>query len=141
MTGFDTLRTITDNMRAVLEAEGLHVARDRYDGGAEVPSSLFPYCILLYEGESFEYTHGQRPGYSEAHFTVEVSLWNRDLAAMVEDEERWVHRVRGALTVAALNTGAIASTVPVSRVETRSVKVERKGHVSRLACQVAVRYR
>ncbi len=80
-------------------------------------------------------------GYAEAAFTISVSLRNRDLKTMTKDEQMWAHRIREALTVNALNTGRLASLQSVSRVQTRSVKVERKGHISRLYYSLVVRYR
>jgi len=138
---FDTIGAITENIRALLEREGLHIARENYGDEKNAPSSLFPYAVLSYEGETFEYTHGQRPGYSEAGFSIKVALRNRDMRAITEDEQRWAHRIREALTVNALNTGRIGAFAPVSRVRTVSVKVERRGHVSLLGYDLAVRYR
>ncbi len=141
MNRFETLNAITENLRALLAKEGLHMARENFGDDKNAPSSSYPYAVLMYDGEDFEYTHGQRPGYGEAAFTVRVGLRNSGLQAMTGDEQRWTHRIREAVTVNALNTGLLAAAAPVSRVDTRSVKVERKGHVSRLDYSIVIRYR
>ncbi len=138
---FQTINAITENLRSLLEKEGLHMVRENFGDDRNAPSSSYPYGVLLYEGEDFEYTHGQRPGYAEAAFRVRLGLRNSDLPAMTVDEQRWAHRIREAVTVNALNTGSLATVAPVSRVDVRSVKVERKGHVSRLDCSIVIRYR
>jgi len=137
----DTLRAITDNLTLILKAEGLHLPREEYADDKNVPSSLFPYGIISYEGETFEYTHGQRAGYSDATFTVKVALRSRDHMAKTNDEQIWVHRIREALTVKALNAGKIQALSPVSRVVTEAVKVEQQGYVSRLIYSLRIRYR
>ncbi len=141
MNNTDTLKAITDNLYSVLAKEHLNLPAENYEDEKNVPSSLFPYGVIIYEGESFEYTHGQRPGYSDVDFTVKVVLRGRDHRAMTDDEQRWVHRIREVLTVNAVNSGVLAGTSPVSRVTTRGVKVEKSGYVSRLIYTLSIRYR
>ncbi len=62
VNSIDTIGAITENLGALLEKEGLHMARENYGDEKNAPSSLFPYGVLSYDGEDFEYTHGQRPG-------------------------------------------------------------------------------
>ncbi|MFQ5428042.1 MAG: hypothetical protein ACE5EZ_03580 [Thermodesulfobacteriota bacterium] len=141
MNNTETLRAITKNLNSILEAEGLHLPRENYEKEKNVPSSIFPYGVISYEGETFEYTHGERPGYSDVDFSVKVVLRNKDMRAMTDDEQRWAHRIREALTVDAINTGLISGASPVSRVATRAVRVEKAGHVSRLNYSLSIRYR
>ena len=141
MNNTDTLRAITENLNTILATSGLHLAIENYEDEKNVPSSIFPYGVISYEGETFEYTHGQRPGYSDVDFRVKVVLRNKDLRAMTDDEQRWAQRIREALTVNAINSGLIAGASPVSRVVTRAVKVEKKGDVSRLIYSLSIRYR
>ncbi|MFQ5353427.1 MAG: hypothetical protein ACE5DW_00715 [Thermodesulfobacteriota bacterium] len=141
MNNTETLRAITENLNTILETEGLHLVRENYENAKNVPSSIFPYGVISYDGETFEYTHGQRPGYSDVDFSVKVVLRNKDLRAMTDDEQRWAHRIRKVLTVNAINSGLISATSPVSRVITRSVTVEKAGYVSRLIYSLSIRYR
>lgn len=141
MNNLETIRFITENLNALLTAEGLHLAQENLEDEKNVPSSLFPYGIVSYEGETFEFTHGQRPGYSDADFKVTVVLKNRDLKGITDDEQSWAHKIRGALTVKAMNSGRLSVTAPVSRVNTRAVTVDKKGYVSRLTYSLAIRYR
>jgi len=138
---FETINAITENLRGLLEKEGLYVERDNFGEDKNAPAGLFPSAQLYYEGEDFEYTHGQRAGYAEATFRVRLLLRKRDVQEMIAEEQRWTHRIRDAISVNALNMGAVAASTPVSRVETRSVKVERKGQVSRLDYVLVIRYR
>lgn len=141
MNSTETLNAITENLNSILKTEGMHLARENYENEKNVPSSIFPYGVVSYEGETFEYTHGQRPGYSDVDFLVRVVLRNKDTRAMTDDEQRWAHRIREALTVNTINSGRISVTSPVSRVTTRSVKVEKAGHISRLIYSLSIRYR
>jgi len=141
VNNLDTIRSITENLNSVLSAEGLHLVEENLDEKSNVASSLFPYGVVFYEGETFEFTHGQRPGYSDADFTVRVVLKNRDLKGITDDEQSWAHKIRGALTVKAMNSGRLTGPSPVSRVSTRSVTVEKKGYVSRVSYSLTIRYR
>jgi len=141
VNNLETIRSITENINALLTAEGLNLAKESSTDNKSVPASLFPYGIVSYEGETFEFTHGQRPGYSDADFTVTVALKNSDLKGITDDEQSWVHKIRGALTVKAMNSGRLVASMPVSRVSAKSVTVDRKGYVSRLVYSLTIRYR
>ncbi|GMR05163.1 MAG: hypothetical protein BMS9Abin23_1106 [Thermodesulfobacteriota bacterium] len=141
MGNSDTVRAITDNIKAVLKSLGIHLSPDIYRDDKNVPASLMPYGHIFYEGEDFEYTNGQRPGYAECSFTIKVLLKERDPSAMVREQQRWVHDIRGALTVNALNAGTLAVTGYVTRVTTRGVDVENSMYLSRLVYSLSVRYR
>jgi len=141
VNSLETIRSITENLNSVLTAEGLHLARENFEDVKNIPSSLFPYGVVSYEGETFEFTHGQRPGYSDADFTVTVALKNRDLKGITDEEQKWAHKLREALTIKAMNSGRLSSALPVSRVSTREVKVDKRGYVSRLTYSLSIRYR
>ncbi len=141
MSNIDTIRAVTDNLQSGLQNEGIRFSRKTYDDEKNVPASLIPFGEVIYQGEAFEYTHGQRPGYIEARFTLKVILKERDPVDMLREEQRWVHKIREALTVDVLNTGALSSSKPVSRVTTTGVDVINREHISVLAYRVSVRYR
>ena len=141
MGNFETVRAITDNIRDVLKAEGMHFPRTNQEDEKNIPASLIPLGAVSYTGEAFEYTHGQRPGYMEAGFAVKVLLNERDPVVMTRQQQTWIHRIREALTVDALNTGYLASNKLVSRVTTDSVDVEDKAGKAVLTCRLRVRYR
>ncbi len=60
---------------------------------------------------------------------------------MIRSQQEWVHKVRSALSVIALNTGRLEDSKLVSRVDTQSVNVENNGSTSVLNFKVAIRYR
>jgi len=137
----DTVKAITDNIRSVLKVTGIHFSPTIYEDEKNVPASLIPYGRILYKGETFEYTHGQKAGYAEADFTIRVLLKDRDHAAMLSAQQMWVHRIRESLTVGSMNTGALAGSRYVTRVTARGVSVENGVYLSSLVYTVAVRYR
>jgi hypothetical protein len=141
MTNIDTVSAITDNMQSGLQKEGVRFSRKTYDDEKNVPASLIPFGEVFYLGEAFEYTHGQRPGYVEARFVLKVVLKERDPVDMMREEQGWVHRIRGAITVDALNTGALLSSKLVSRVTFTGVEVMNRDYISVLVYRVSVRYR
>jgi len=141
LNNLETIRSITANINALLTAEGLNLAKENSTDNKSVPASLFPYGIVSYDGETFEFTHGQRPGYSDAEFTITVVLKNRGMKGITDDEQSWVHKIRDALTVKTINTGRLGASMPVSRVRTKSVKVDRTGYVSKLVYGLTIRYR
>ncbi len=141
MTNIDIVRAITDNMQSGLQKEGVRFSRKTYEDEKNVPASLIPFGEVFYQGETFEYTHGQRPGYVEARFVLKVVLKERDPVDMMREEQGWVHRIRGILTVDALNTGALLSGKLVSRVTFTGVEVMNRDYISVLVYRVSLRYR
>ena len=141
MANVDTVGSITDNLQGTLQGEGIRFSRKTFDDEKAIPASLIPFGQVFYRGEDFEYSHGQRPGYVEVSFEVRVVLKERDHASMVRRQQVWTHGVREALTVDAMNTGDLATTKLVSRVETSEVDIENRSSLSILSFKVQVRYR
>lgn len=141
MSNFDTVLAITDNLRTLLEGLGICFSEKTYDDEKSIPASLLPLGEIIYAGESFEYAHGQRPGYAEAEFTLKVTLSGRSQTGAVRSAQSWVHGIRDALTVDALNTGTIAAVRSVSRVETKGVDVKGGESLTKVHYRIAVRYR
>lgn len=141
MANVDTVKSITDNLQTVLQAQGIKFARKAYDDIKAVPASLLPLGDIFYEGEDFEYTHGQRQGYAELRFVLRVVLRERDHQSLMREKQEWVHRIRGALTVDALNIGDLLSTKSVSRVTASGVEISDSQNTSSLDYTISVRYR
>jgi len=144
MSNFDTVAAITDNIQGVLEALGIKFSQKAIEDTKDVPASLLPYGEIFYTGESFEETSGERAGYVEAAFTLVVILRERFARDLIRAEQDWVHRIRGALGVDALNIGDLASSKLVSRVRSGSVGMDKgsgKSGLGILSYQVKVRYR
>jgi len=141
MSNLDTVLAITDNLRTALEGLGICFSEKTYDDEKSIPASLLPLGEIIYTGESFEYAHGQRPGYAEAEFTLKVTLSGRSQTGAVRSAQSWVHGIRDALTVDALNTGSIAAVRSVSRAETKGVDVKGGDSLTKVHYRIAVRYR
>ncbi len=141
MSNTDTVLAITDNIQSALNRQGIVFERKAVDDESGIAASGIPLGQVFYIGEAFEHPHGQRPGYIEAEFLVKVVLGHDDDAGLMRSQQRWAHRIRGALTVDALNTGRLSETKYVSRVSAREVRVENDARGSRVLCGVSVRYR
>lgn len=138
---FATIKSITDNVRSVLQAQGIKFSRSTFEDEKNIPASLLPLGGIYYRGEDFQYTHGQRPGYAEADFLVKVVLQDRDSAGLIRSTQKWMHSVRDALTVNAINIGDLAVSKPASLVTVERVDVENKGDMAVLGFKVKIRYR
>lgn len=141
MSNTDTAQAITENIQSALNMQGIVFALKAVDDESGIPASRRPLGQVFYLGEAFEYAHGQRPGYIDAEFLVKVVLGRDDDAGLIRGQQKWAHRIRGALTVDALNTGKLSETKYVSRVNVREARVENEAQGSRLVCGISVRYR
>jgi len=141
MSNFDTVTSITDNIQSILKREGIHFLKRTYEDGGAIPASLFPFGEIRYLGETFEEATGERPGYAEAEFRISVAFSGGDPSEVMREAQRWVHMIRGAITVNALNSGGLALPRYVSRVRTLGAEFESKEKFSRVNYKMAVRYR
>ncbi|MEE9615278.1 MAG: hypothetical protein V3W31_10090 [Thermodesulfobacteriota bacterium] len=141
MANVDTVKAITDNLEVVLRGEGIKFSRKVYEDEKSIPASLIPFGRIFYRGESFEHTNGQKPGYVEIEYLASVVLREKDAADLIRRQQEWVHRIREALTVDALNTGELAASKYVSRVDTTGVDMERRDTLAFVNCKITVRYR
>lgn len=141
MSNFETVSAITDNIQSVLKSQGINFTRNAFDDRKAVPASVLPLGRIFYAGESFEHSHGQKPLYAEVEYSIRVLLAEKDPEAMVREQQRWAHRVRGALTVDALNTGELAASRYVSRVAVAGVEADNSRSTSSLVLRAVVRYR
>jgi len=138
---FENIRAITENIRATLESLGLKFTVGAVDKDKATAASMLPAGSISYEGETFEPTHGERPGYSDAEFGITVEIRAGDPAEAVREEQRWAHAVRGALSVDALNAGGLAAGKSVSRVRIPKASVVNNKESVSLVVKALVRYR
>lgn len=116
MSDFKTVNAITDNLETVLKAEvGINFERAS-DETDDIPASEYPLGQLFYKGETFEYNHGQKPGYAESEFTIRLSANSPHPRELMREIQRLVHKSRDALTVNALNIGELETSKLVSLV-------------------------
>jgi len=141
MSNFDTVQAITENLAAALEAEGIRFSTGPYGDDSGIPAGVLPAGSIRYTGEAFEDASAQRPLYIEAGFTVRVVMAPGDRAGLARRQQDWVHRIRGSLSVDALNTGALAASKPVSRVIMGRAGAAANTNTASVTVEVAVRYR
>ncbi len=141
MNPADTVKAITTNLVDVVEAQGIGLSSQAMDEGKNIPASLLPLAEIAYLGERFEYTHGQRAGYAEVEYLLRVFLHQRDALSLMTQQQTWVHRIREALTVESLNQGGLSTSRPVTRVDLKGVRTERKRNLSVINYRIVVRYR
>lgn len=142
MSNFATLDAITDNLESVLKTLGIKFTAETFDDVAAVPASLIPLGQVFFNRIDFEYTFGQKPEYAEAGFNLRVILQDRDPRMLARVEQKWAHGIRDALTINALNIGALAASKLVSRVTSYSINIDHsKPQYGVLNYGVKIRYR
>jgi len=142
LTNFATITSITDNIQTVLKGLGLNFTREVYDDPATVPAGILPHGQIFYKSESFENVYNQRASYAEATFSVRVVLRKGDATALIREQQRWVHTVKDALTVNALNIGDLASSKLVSLVTIERAEAEALGDsIGAVTIDGVLRYR
>lgn len=137
MANSDTVKAITANLTAILESLGFKVE----DLSVDPSMASTPVCVVLYEGEDFEYGHGQKPLYNEIRYLLKVMLNDPRPVTSRDKYAQYVHAIREAVTVNALNTGALASSKLVSLVNTTEVTVVYEPPVSTIDYRLNVRYK
>lgn len=137
MANSDTVKAITTNLTAILTALGFKIE----DLSVDPSMASTPVCIILYEGEDFEYGHAQKPLYSEIRYLLKVMLNDPRPVTSRDKYAQYVHAIREAVTVNALNTGDLAASKLVSLVNTTEVTVAYEPPASTIDYRLNVRYR
>jgi len=137
MANSDTVKTITANLAAILAGLGFKVE----DLSVDPSMTTAPVCVILYEGEEFEYGHGQKPLYNEIKYLLKVMLNDPKPGTSRDKYAQHVHAIRDAVTVNALNTGDLATSRLVSLVNTTDVTITYEPPVSTIDYRLNVRYR
>lgn len=141
MSNFQTVTSITDNLQSVLKGMGINFTREAYDDEAAIPATILPHGQIFYEGETFEYTHGQKPEYGEILFRLRVVLRERASTDAIREQMKWVHLIRDGLTINALNIGDLVTSKLVSRVTTEGVEIVNNAPRASIIYRALIRYR
>lgn len=141
MTNFEAVSGVTDNIESALKKLGINFVKSSIEGVERIPASLIPLGQIFYGGEEFENQHGQRPSYVEAEFLIKVIFTGKDASELVRSQQAWVHRIKGALTIEALNSGRLAAEKPVSRVNISRARAENGKSASAISVTLRARYR
>lgn len=143
MASIDTVQAITANLKEILEkGAGLKFANKVYEGDTAIPSGFLPLGQIFYQGEDFEYIHGQRPGYAEARFLIRVIHQESNPEKLMRELQELLHKVRASVSaVDALNINDLLTSKEVSRVISESDEINNRAESSILSYQVLIRYR
>ena len=141
MSNYQIVSSITENLRQLLQSEGIKFSTQLYDDEASIPMSLIPFGRILYKGESFEHSFGLKPGYVEAEFLLSVILSGSDELRLMDEAQLWTHRLREAVTVSAINVAGLSTSMPVSNAAISKVVIERRGKLLLLDGLITIRYR
>lgn len=137
MANSDTVKAITLNLTSILEGLGFNIE----DLSVDPSMTSTPISVILYEGEDFEYGHGQKPLYNEIRYLLKVMLNDPRPGTSRDKYAEYVHAIREAVTVDALNVGALLASKLVSLVNTTEVTVTYEPPVSAIDYRLNVRYR
>lgn len=137
MANTDTVKAITANLSTILAGLGFKVE----DLSVDPSMVTTPVCVILYEGEDFEYGHGQKPLYNEVRYLLKVMLNDPKPGSSRDKYADHVHAIRDAVTVDALNVGGLAASKLVSLVNTTDVAITYDPPVSTIDYRMNVRYR
>ncbi|MCK4846100.1 MAG: hypothetical protein KAS88_00400 [Deltaproteobacteria bacterium] len=141
MSNYQVVSSITENLRQLLQGEGIKFSAKVFEDESAIPMSLIPFGRILYKGESFEHSYGMKPGYVDAEFLTTVTLKGNDDASLMDEAQLWTHRLREAVTVSAVNVGGLSASKPVTQAAISKVDVKRDGELISLSGVVTLRYR
>ncbi len=141
MSNVDTIISITENIRAAAQVEGILLSPKTGAQARNVPASVMPAGEIVYIGEAFEDSYGERPHYVTAGFLISVEFPERLMEDVMRAQQVAAHKLRGALTINSLNTGALIASKPISSVRITEVQAQMKDDIGSMSCMVAVRYR
>lgn len=137
MANSDSVKAITTNITSILTTQGLSVE----DISGDPETDTITLAQIHYQGEDFEYAHGMKPLYNEINYLIRM-VFNKMSPVLSRDAQaEWIHKVREAITVNALNVGSLATTKLVSLVEHEGADVEYRPPISTINYKLKVRYR
>lgn len=139
MSNYDTINAITVNLRTVLAGLGLQVEEGGFSADPTFTTS--PGCRVRYPFEEFHDTFRQRPSACEARFEIEIYVNDADPQTRKQKQQQWVHAVRDAVTVDALNTGGLAASKLVSAVRSEEPEISYSWPLSTIRYRLNIRYR
>ncbi len=137
MANSDTVKAIATNLTAILNGLGFKIE----DLSADPAMSSSPVCVVLHSGEDFGAGHGERPLYNEIRYSLEVRFSDKYPATSRDKIAEWAHKIRANVNVAALNTGALAASKLVSRVDHEGYDVEYAPPITQIEYRLKIRYR
>jgi len=98
-------------------------------------------AIILYEGEIFEESFGEKPLYNEISFIIRVKYRRSDPTQIRDKGADYVHLLREGITIDLLNVGALSASQIVSRVSHDGADLSINLPIIELDYSISVRYR
>ena len=144
MANADTVKAIITNIEGILSSSPHLLLKINIPGGVTETLPSFtanPVYYVMYDGETPEYEHGQKPGYMESSFIIVLVWLSGSISAARDKSIEWFHALRTALTVNALNVGDLAATKLVSRVTVEKPDVDMQPAETKILFRAMVRYR
>lgn len=139
MGNADTVKAINANLMALIAAQGFLLEDSSTDRALE-DGGVF--CALRGPEESFETTHGQKPSYSDAQYHLLIRFSDKAPATTRDKIAEWTQKVRAAVTVNALNTGALSASKLVCRADHGRYNITAYNPpITEIAYPITVRYR
>ena len=124
MANTDTSLAILDNVKKVLNQTDLSWDYISFENEENVASSQYPRGTINFTDTDFEQTFGERPSYAEDVYEFKGWFRVKNQEDITRKKVTFVHTVRDALTVNALNIGALATSKLVSQVGIDDVSTE-----------------
>lgn len=143
MTSLETIREVTKNLKKLCKSIGVNFTEKVYKDESLTSGSSIPVGHLYYKGEAFEHGYGAKAYYINAQFVVSVLLKDRNEAELLRQEQSKVHELREVLTVDGLNSGALETAKPVTRVMVQKVTInnDKSSNSAEVSFEITVRYR
>lgn len=138
MANVDTDKAIATNLKAIITT-GLSWSLEDHSADPHAETTL--QAKLIYRGVRPEHGLGQKPGYIESHYVVEI-LTNKTTPDAIRDSlQEGVHAFMDAVTVNALNVVDLAATKLVSWVSHDGPDAEQEVPLATIRHAITVRYR
>jgi len=135
----DLVKAISNNVRSIIsETIKWQTAEDGISPNADLQD---PLAIIDVQGEAFEYTHGERPKYSDVNVLIQVLFTERTPDEIKDKSQEYIHRIRDNIIVDNINTGTLLTASPVSHVFSDSVNVVYDEPIVTINYQMRIHYR
>ncbi|MCK5235476.1 MAG: hypothetical protein KAR06_00710 [Deltaproteobacteria bacterium] len=139
MGNYATVDAITDNIKAILTAQGFQL--EDLGIGTDKIMTTIPYVMVNYVGEKFDHAHGQRPLYNQANFELVFYINSDNPTTAKEKAQEFTHKIQENVTIDTLNVGALLSSKLVSQVYSNDSFVDYDQPLTRVTYSLYVRYR
>ena len=132
-----TVKAIMSNLETIVESIGYELEDMSVDPSLESNA----VCTVVYEGETFGESFGEKPDYNEVSVSLIARRRAQTASAARDYQIDIVHEFRDNVTVAALNTGALATSKLVFWVNHVTASTEFEESMLGITYEIEIRYR